>query len=276
MPITIQAALLGVVQGLTEFLPVSSSAHLILARAFFGFDGDKFGLTFDVACHVGTLIAVLIYFRRDIGEMIAALPYLFSTRTTSPDAGRGEDARQIWLLAAGTVPAVVAGLLFKNQIEEHLRTPMVAAVALALGGVMILVAERAGSKTRGDRTLTVIEAVWIGCAQALALVPGVSRSGATLTVALLIGLRRAGAARFVFLLAIPAILGAAASEAPRLLKAGLGDTASLFLIGIVTSAIVGYATVKYFIRYLGDHSLDMFGWYRIALAATVAIWLWRA
>jgi undecaprenyl-diphosphatase len=276
MPITIQAALLGVVQGLTEFLPVSSSAHLILARAFFGFDGDKFGLTFDVACHVGTLIAVLIYFRRDIGEMIAALPYLFSTRTTSPNAGRGEDARQIWLLAAGTVPAVVAGLLFKNQIEEHLRTPMVAAVALALGGVMILVAERAGSKTRGDRTLTVIEAVWIGCAQALALVPGVSRSGATLTVALLIGLRRAGAARFVFLLAIPAILGAAASEAPRLLKAGLGDTASLFLIGIVTSAIVGYATVKYFIRYLGDHSLDMFGWYRIALAATVAIWLWRA
>jgi undecaprenyl-diphosphatase len=276
MPITIQAALLGVVQGLTEFLPVSSSAHLILARAFFGFDGDKFGLTFDVACHVGTLIAVLIYFRRDIGEMIAALPYLFSTRTTSPIAGRGEDARQIWLLAAGTVPAVVAGLLFKNQIEEHMRTPMVAAVALALGGVMILVAERAGSKTRGERTLTMIEAVWIGCAQALALVPGVSRSGATLTVALLIGLRRAGAARFVFLLAIPAILGAAASEAPRLLKAGLGDTASLFLIGIVTSAIVGYATVKYFIRYLGDHSLDMFAWYRIALAATVAIWLWRA
>jgi undecaprenyl-diphosphatase len=276
MPITIQAALLGVVQGLTEFLPVSSSAHLILARAFFGFDGDKFGLTFDVACHVGTLIAVLIYFRRDIGEMIAALPYLFSTAATSTIAGRGEDARQIWLLAAGTVPAVVAGLLFKNQIEEHMRTPMVAAVALALGGIVLLVAERAGSKTRGERTLTMIEAVWIGCAQALALVPGVSRSGATLSVALLIGLRRAGAARFIFLLAIPAILGAAASEAPRLLKAGLGDTASLFLIGIVTSAIVGYATVKYFIRYLGDHSLDTFAWYRIALAATVAIWLWRA
>jgi undecaprenyl-diphosphatase len=140
---------------------------------------------------------------------------------------------------------------------------------------MLLVAERAGSKTRGDRTLTPIEAVWIGCAQALALVPGVSRSGATLTVALLIGLRRADAARFIFLLAIPAILGAAASEAPRLLKAGLGDTASLFLIGIVVSAIVGYATVKYFIRHLGNHSLDIFGWYRIALAAVVAIWLLR-
>jgi undecaprenyl-diphosphatase len=270
MPITIQAALLGVVQGLTEFLPVSSSAHLILARAFFGFDGDKFGLTFDVACHVGTLIAVVIYFRRDIGEMIAAIPYLFRPGSVSE---KSEQARLIWLLAAGTLPAVVVGLLFKNQIEEHMRTPVVAAVALALGGIMLLVAERAGSKTRGDRTLTLIEAVWIGCAQALALVPGVSRSGATLTVALLIGLRRANAARFIFLLAIPAILGAAASEAPRLLKAGLGDTASLFLIGIVASAIVGYATVKYFIRYLGNHSLDMFGWYRIALAAAVAIWL---
>jgi undecaprenyl-diphosphatase len=295
MPITIQAALLGVVQGLTEFLPVSSSAHLILARAFFGFDGDKFGLTFDVACHVGTLVAVLIYFRRDLGEMIAALPYLFrrgrlseksehapgrpaspaETPTGSPVVARAADARLIWLLAAGTIPAVVVGLLFKNQIEEHMRTPVVAAIALALGGIMLLVAERAGSKTRGERTLTMIEAVWIGCAQALALVPGVSRSGATLTVALLIGLRRADAARFIFLLAIPAILGAAASEAPRLLKAGLGDTASLFLIGIVTSAIVGYATVKYFIRYLGNHSLDTFAWYRIALAGAVAIWIVR-
>jgi undecaprenyl-diphosphatase len=277
MPITIQAALLGVVQGVTEFLPVSSSAHLILARAFFGFDGDKFGLTFDVACHVGTLIAVLIYFRRDIGEMIAALPYLFRPGSVS---GKSEhapaaDARLIWLLAAGTIPAVVVGLLFKNQIEEHMRTPVVAAIALALGGIMLLVAERAGSKTRGEPTLTVIEAVWIGCAQALALVPGVSRSGATLTVALLIGLRRADAARFIFLLAIPAIFGAAASEAPRLLRAGLGDTAPLFLIGVGTSAIVGYATVKYFIRYLGNHSLDMFGWYRIALAAAVAIWILR-
>jgi undecaprenyl-diphosphatase len=286
MPITIQAALLGVVQGVTEFLPVSSSAHLILARLFFGFDGDKFGLTFDVACHVGTLLAVLIYFRNDLGEMIAALPYLFTPARPLPvrheGAGpeaesepreRADGARLIWLLAAGTIPAVVVGLLFKTQIEEHLRTPMVAAVALALGGLLLLVAERGGSRTRSEGTLTMIEAVYIGCAQALALVPGVSRSGATLTVALLLGLRRADGARFVFLLAIPAILGAAGSEAPRLLKAGLGDTSTLFLIGIVTSAIVGYATVKYFIRYLGNHSLDTFAWYRIALAAAVIVWL---
>ena len=267
MPTSIQALLLGIVQGITEFLPVSSSAHLILARAFFGFDGDKFGLAFDVACHVGTLIAVLIFFRRDVARMVAALPRLFDAADP--------DARLIWLIAVGTIPAIVAGLLFKRQIEDHLRTPMVAAVTLALGAVLFFVAER-GSKTRGEGSLTLVEAFLIGGAQAVALVPGVSRSGATLTAALIIGLRRAGAARFIFLLAIPAILGAAASEAPKLLNAGLGDTAPLFLIGVVSSAIVGYAAVKYFIRYLGDHSLAAFAWYRLALAATVVVWLWRA
>src|SRR3984957_12432151 len=249
MPITLQALLLGVVQGLAEFLPVSSSAHLILARAFFGFDGDKFGLVFDVACHVGTLIAVLIYFRRDLARMIAALPRLFDL--TDPDA------RLIWLLAVATIPAVVVGLLFKHQIEDHLRTPAIAAVTLAIGGILLALAGRTGSQTRDDGSLTWGEALLIGAAQALALVPGVSRSGATITVALFIGLRRADAARFIFLLAIPAILGAAASEAPKLLKAGLGDTASLFAIGIISSAIVGYVAVKYFIRYLANHSLDV-------------------
>jgi undecaprenyl-diphosphatase len=268
MSASLQALLLGVVQGLTEFLPVSSSAHLILARAFFGFDGDKFGLAFDVACHIGTLIAVLIYFRRDVGRMVAALPRLFDQKDP--------DARLIWLIAIATVPAIVVGLLFKHRIEDHLRTPQVAAAMLALGGALFFVAERAGAKTRVEGSLTYGEALLIGCAQAAALVPGVSRSGATLTVALLIGLRRAEAARFIFLLAIPAILGAAASEGPKLLKAGLGDTASLFLIGIVSSAIVGYIAVTYFIRYLASHSLDVFGWYRLALAATVVVWLWRA
>jgi undecaprenyl-diphosphatase len=275
MPTSLQALLLGIVQGLTEFLPVSSSAHLILARAFFGFDGDKFGLAFDVACHVGTLIAVLIYFRRDVARMVAALPRLF--RSGPPEAGHGdEDVRLIWLLAVGTIPAVAAGLLFKHQIEEHMRTPAVAAVTLALGAVLFFVAERAGTKTRAERSLTLAEAFLIGCAQAVALIPGVSRSGATITVALLIGLRRAEAARFIFLLAIPAILGAAASEGPKLLKAGLGDTASLFLIGVVSSAIVGYAAVTYFIRYLANHSLNVFAWYRLALAAAVVVWIWRA
>ncbi len=230
MSASVQAVLLGIVQGLTEFLPVSSTAHLILARAFFGFDGDKFGLSFDVACHIGTLLAVVVYFRAEITRMIRALPLALRIA----DRGlRNDDARMIWLLVVGTVPAVVAGLLFKRQIEEHLRT-------------------------------------------ALALVPGVSRSGATIVAALVIGLRRADAARFIFLLSIPAILGAAASEAPKMLKAGLGgDLAMLFAIGIVSSAIVGYAAVRFFIRYLGNHSLDVFAGYRLALAAVAGVWLLR-
>lgn len=267
MPDTIQAALLGVVQGLTEFLPVSSTAHLIIARALFGFDGDKFGLAFDVACHVGTLLAVLAYFRADIARMIAALPRL-------ADPGRDEDARLIWLLVIGTIPAVVAGALFKHVIEDRLRTVLVCAVALAVGGILLLVADRAGSKTRTERSLTYADALWIGCAQAVALIPGVSRSGATITIALLIGMVRAEAARFIFLLSIPAILGAAVSEAPKLLKGGVhGDERTLFVIGIISSAIVGYAAVKYFIQYLGRHSLDLFAWWRIALAAVAIAWM---
>ena len=187
-----------------------------------------------------------------------------------------DDARMIWLLVVGTIPAVVAGLLFKRQIEEHLRTVPVAAIALAAGGLCFIAAERIGRHDRPERSLTLTEAFWIGCAQAIALIPGVSRSGATIVAALAIGLRRADAARFIFLLSIPAILGAAASEAPKLVKAGLGgDLAMLFGIGIVTSAIVGYAAVKFFIQYLGKHSLDAFAWYRLALAGVAAVWLLR-
>jgi undecaprenyl-diphosphatase len=294
MPTILQAAILGIVQGATEFLPVSSSAHLILARAFFGFDGDKFGLPFDVACHVGTLIAVLIYFRDDVTRMVAALPQLFrpgalhtapereSLRSSARSSASGggapravnNDARLVWLLVVGTIPAIVGGLLFNKLIEERLRTPEVAALALAIGGMLFFVAERAGQHERSDASLTFTEVFWIGCAQAAALVPGVSRSGATITVALFLGLRRPAAARFIFLLAIPAIVAAAGKEAPKMLKAGMaGDQATLFLVGIVMSAIVGYLAVRFFIQYLQRHTLDVFGWYRLALAASTAIWL---
>ena len=275
MSLLLQAAILGIVQGATEFLPVSSSAHLILARTFFGFDGDKFGLPFDVACHVGTLVAVLIYFRDDVMRMIAALPDVFRpgalSFTRSNDAR--DYARLIWLLVIGTIPAVVVGLLFNKVIEERLRTPEVAAVALATGAILFFVAERVGGHQRSDESLTFAEAFWIGCAQALALIPGVSRSGATITVALLLGLRRPNAARFIFLLAIPAIVAAAGKEAPKMLKAGIaGDQALLFIVGILMSAIVGYLSVRFFVRYLQKHTLDVFGWYRLALAASVAVW----
>jgi undecaprenyl-diphosphatase len=269
VPAVLQAALLGVVQGVTEFLPVSSSAHLILARAFFNFDGDKFGLSFDVACHVGTLIAALVYFRIEIARMLAALPRVF-------EPSRDRDARLIWLLVVATLPAVIVGLLFNSAIEEHLRTVQVVAVTMTLGAIGFFIADATGTNQRDEASLTMAEAWWIGCAQAIALVPGVSRSGITITIALLIGLRRADAARFIFLLAIPAILAAALHEAPKVIRAGLGgQTGVLFLIGIATSAVVGYVAIAYFIRYLARRSLAVFAWYRLALAATVVVWLWR-
>lgn len=270
MPITIQAALLGLVQGVTEFLPVSSTAHLILARAFFGFDADAFGLPFDVACHFGTLVAVLIYFRGTIARMIAALPDLFSPQ-------RNDMARLIWLLVIGTIPAVVVGALFNRAIEDNLRTVPVIAASLAVVALGLFWADRAGAKLRDERTITYGEALVIGCAQAVALIPGVSRSGATLIAALLIGLRRRDAAGFIFLLSVPAILAAAVHETPKALRAmgGMPGEGTLFAIGIVSSAAIGYVAVKYFIEYLTNHSLDPFAWYRLALAAAAVIWLVR-
>lgn len=265
MPTSLQAALLGVVQGLTEFLPVSSTAHLIFARAFFGWDADRFGLAFDVACHVGTVAAVIVYFRHEVAAMIRAVPRLFDLED--------RDVRLIWLLVVGTLPAVVVGLAFGGFIEDHLRTVPVAAAMLAIVAIGLFWAERAGAKTRGERTITLWEALLIGCAQAAALVPGVSRSGATLIMALAIGLRRQDAAQFIFLLSIPAILGAAVEEAPKMVHAGLDGGVALVAIGVITSAVVGYVAVKYFIRYLAHHSLDVFAWYRLALAGAAMVWI---
>ncbi len=258
------AALLGVVQGLSEFLPISSSAHLILARAFFGWDGDAFGLAFDVACHVGTLAAVVFYFRDDLAAMVRAVPRLFSG---------APDARRIWLIAIGTVPAVVVGLLFADVIEHRLRTPAVTAWTLAIGALGLLWVERLSPRTRDEHGVGPVEALAIGVAQASALVPGVSRSGATITVGMLLGLRRDAAARFSFLLGVPAILAAAGKEGVELLRTGLGPAdAQLFAVGMASSAVVGYLTIKYFLRYLAAHRLDVFAYYRLALAAAVVAW----
>jgi undecaprenyl-diphosphatase len=263
------AALLGVIQGLTEFLPVSSSAHLILARAFFGWDADRFGLAFDVACHVGTLVAVLVYFRTEIAAMVRALPRLRSLAGPSPDP----DAWLAFLIVIGTVPAVVVGLLFDDLIERHLRRPELAAFTLAVVALGFFLVERHGAKRRDQASLGVADALVIGCAQAAALVPGVSRSGATITAAMALGMRRDESARFVFLLGVPAILGAALKEGLPLAWHGLPPgEGQLFLVGIATSAVVGYLAVRFFIGYLSGHSLAAFAWYRLALAAAVVAW----
>jgi undecaprenyl-diphosphatase len=262
------AALLGIVQGLTEFLPVSSSAHLVLARAFFGWNVDEgaFGLAFDVALHAGTLLAILIYFRRDIAVMLAAAPELLSA-----NRGPGKVAR---LIVIGTIPTALVGLLFAKWLEAHMRTPAVIAVTLTVGGVWLLAAERFGARTRDEDALTAGGALLVGTAQASALIPGMSRSGSTISMAMLLGMTRESAARFSFLLGIPAIAAAAAKEGVHVLKAGLtAHDAELFAIGMLASAVVGFLTIKFFLKYLAGHSLNVFAYYRLALAAVTVVWL---
>ena len=260
------AGVLGVVQGLTEFLPVSSSAHLILARAFFGWEGGGLGLAFDVACHLGTLLAVLWYFRADVAPLIVASPAGLA-------GGGGERGRMVRLVTVGTLPVGVVGLLAADWLET-VRLPLVCAVALTIGAVGMMVAERARAGSRGGQDVTIGEALAIGCGQAAALIPGMSRSGTTIAIAMLFGIRREAAARFTFLMSIPAVAAAAGREGLRMQSVGLGgDEAALFAIGMVVSCIVGYLTVKYFIRYLANHSLDGFAYYRFALTALTVMWL---
>lgn len=263
----LNAAILGVVQGLTEFLPVSSSGHLILARAFFGWDPGRFGLAFDVACHVGTLLAVVAFFRADVARLIAAAPGALTGRD-------GEWERLGRMIIAGTIPIVVVGGLFADVIETRLRSPLVVAVTLTVGAIGLLVAERFGRKTRDARALGYGEAVMIGVAQAAALAPGISRSGSTITMAMLLDVERASAARFVFLMSLPAVMAAAVKEAVDVAAIGTaGLPVTILLVGLVTSAVVGYLTVKFFVRYLVGHSLAVFAYYRFALAAITVLWL---
>ena len=261
------AVCLGIVQGLTEFLPVSSSAHLILVRAFLGWQEGPEWLAFDVACHVGTLAAVLAFFRTDIVAMIRSLP-----RALSADAGT--DGRRIRLIAVGTIPVVIVGVLFGSYLEASARTPAVAATTLAVGALLFLIVERIGPRTKGEAQLSMGGALAVGVAQSAALVPGVSRSGATITMGMFLGLTRATAARFTFLLSLPAILAAAAKEGLELRHVPLtSHDAAVFAVGIATAALVGYLTIKYFLRYLGTHRLDVFAWYRLALSAVTVVWM---
>ena len=262
------AILLGIIQGVTEFLPVSSSAHLILARAFFGWEvPPEFGLAFDVALHVGTLAAILAYFRSDIFDMVKSLPLALSAAATPP-------ARLARLIVIGTIPVVIVGLLFNDFIEHVLRTPAVAAVALTVGAVAMLIGERLGERPRTMNDLRWVDAILIGCAQASALIPGMSRSGTTIAMGLFLGVRRDSAARFTFLLAIPAMVAAASKEALALrtmpMPAGSVDA---IVAGLIVSAVVGYLTIKYFLVFLARHRLDVFAVYRLLLAVATVIWL---
>lgn len=262
------AVLLGIIQGLTEFLPVSSSAHLILARAFFGWDlPPEFGLAFDVALHVGTLVAIVVYFRAEIFSMTRSLPRVLAANPDPP-------AKLVRLIVIGTLPVVVVALAFKDVIEHVLRTPAVAAGALAAGAVLMLVAERVGPRTRSEDTIGWGEALLIGCAQAAALVPGMSRSGGTIATGMLLGIRRDASARFTFLLSIPAMLAAAAKESIEFASMPLPPgSGTLLVTGVVVSAVTGYLTIKFFLRFLAGHKLDVFAAYRLVLAGATFVWL---
>ena len=260
---TFEAALLGVIQGLTEFLPVSSSAHLILARSVFGWTAGEFNLVFDVACHVGTLVAVMAFFRRDIVSMVKSVPQFLQGVSD-------ENSRMVRNIVLATLPIAFVGVFFGDFVTAHFRNVGTVATALTVGAVFMVMAERFRPVDRTEASLTVFEVLAIGLAQALALIPGVSRSGAVITFAMLLGIRRDSAARLAFLISIPAILGAAGRQGIELAGTNVPtELLGLCAIGIITSAGVGYVTVKYFIQYLENHSLDGFAAYRFGLAGCI-------
>jgi undecaprenyl-diphosphatase len=266
----LQAILLGIVQGLTEFLPVSSSGHLLLGQYFLGLDPDRFGLPFDVALHMGTLVAVVSFFWRDLLRMAFAFFRSFGHR----DLANDPDQRMAYLIIASTVPAALIGFLFEGFFEETVRSPWVVVFNFVLIGALFIVGEVVGTRTRRASKLGFGEAVGIGFAQAAALVPGVSRSGATITLGLFLGLRREEAARFSFLMSVPIIAGAGGLELGEVISEGMDAAQSLlFVVGFLTSAAVGYVTIRFLLNYLTNHSLRAFAFYRFGVAAVVAVLL---
>ncbi len=247
------AAFLGLVQGLTEFIPVSSTAHLRVASALTGQQDS--GAAYTAVIQLGTLLAVLAYFARDL----VALPAAMFRDPASPEG------RLPWLIAAATVPIVVAGLTLKKHIEGDLRSLYVIATALIVVGVVMALIDRhaSGRDGRGLATITYGDAILIGLAQTLALVPGVSRSGATICMALLLGFARSDAARFSFLLSIPAIAGAGIFEARKAYVELGREALPALAIGTGVAAVVGYASIAWFLRWLGSHELIGFAVYRV-------------
>lgn len=263
----LQAIILGIVQGLTEFLPVSSSGHLILVPYFFDWDPQE--LTFDVALHVGTLLAVLLYFRNDWLRMTGGALRDLRDRATTDFR---PETRLLLLLALGSLPAGAAGVAL-SELEDSLRKPgVVAAMLVLVAGVMWL-AERAAEQRRGADSLTAGDALVTGLAQATALVPGVSRSGITISAGLFRGLEREAATRFSFLLATPVVAGAALFAFADAARDSGGETFEwgAFIAGAATAAVVGFVVIHYLLRYLRFNTLRVFIWYRIALAAVVLI-----
>jgi undecaprenyl-diphosphatase len=252
---TLQSLILGAVQGLTEFLPVSSSAHLIIVPWLMRWDDP--GLAFDVALHLGTLLALLIYYWREWLEMGLSLA-----------SGDPVPRRLLFLLILASVPGAIIGVAFEKQAETIFRTPALIAGATAVLGIILWMADRYGGQKRSITDLTVLDAVVIGLSQALAIVPGVSRSGATITMARMLGIEREDAANFSFLMATPIIAGAGMVETPRIALSGLNVQLGW---GFVAAAVFGLLAIAGLIRFVRTRSYRPFAWYRVAFAALIML-----
>jgi len=269
--LSLQALSLGILQGLTEFLPISSSAHLILLPWFFHWNNSLVdSLTFDVALHAGTLLAILWYFWRDWFELFGGFFRILARR-------RVEDfqERLIVYIVLSTIPAAVAGFLLEKMIEGSFRNPALIVFPLIVISFLMIYAERRPHLSHSLDKLTLKDSLIIGCAQALALLPGVSRSGITITTGLLRGYGREVATRFSFLLSTPAIAGAAILHLGHLPKE-MASEWPIFAVGFASSGFVGYLAIAFLMRYLRQHTLIVFAGYRLALAATVILWIfWK-
>jgi len=260
-----QAIFLGLLQGVTEFLPISSSGHLALVEFFFGIEGA--GLTFDVALHLGTLLGVCIYFRRDLFMMLTSL---IKPRMLGEDAGHQRSLA--FYICLGTLPAVAAGYFLKDAAETSFRSPFLIAATLAGAGLLLLLADKAGKHLRDIKSIGFVDVILIGLFQAFAIMPGVSRSGITMTAGLMRGFNRMSAARFSFLLSIPVILGAGVYNLPDIIRQGSEPgQLGFYLAGFVAAAISGYLVIAFLLRFIQSHSFAIFAYYRFVLAGIVLI-----
>lgn len=270
-----KAIFLGVLNGLTEFLPVSSTGHLIIAEHILGVSQDKFGLSFDAALHLGTAAAVFWFFWKKWMRIVEGL----IERIKRVKKGKREKEGKLGLyLLLATVPAAIIGLLLEETIETAFRQPKLIAVTLIVGGLIIFLADKLGKKIKSLEAVQALPSFLIGCSQSLALIPGISRSGITISTGMFLGFSRQAAAEFAFLLSGPIVLGAGGKKLVAVLSdfmVGQMESGEMafFGIGILASAVSGWLAIKFLLSYLNKHSLEIFVIYRIILAIAILIFL---
>lgn len=264
------AVILGIIQGLTEFLPISSSAHIVIVPFLFGWQiPDDQAFVFGVLVQIGTLLAVIVYFWKDLTGILSAFVRGLVQRKPFADP----QSRLGWYLVVATIPAGIAGLLIKDAVEAAFNDARAAAALLIVTAILLVAAERIGNRSRSFESIGWLDALWMGIGQALAVFPGISRSGATIAGGLSRHLDRTSAARFSFLMSVPAMLAAGLLATLDLFKVpNLGQFSLIIAIGLVTSAVVGYLSIRWLLSYLMRHSLYIFAVYCLALSAlTLAV-----